>query len=128
LDPQLEVSRTTLIRDLLLFQAKLLVDGLKDLVLIKLALLAVVADLALGGRRRGRIFYGLLRGGERFDLWLNLYRPASAPATEAAASPVASADHLARGVESMTMRMLDALRHRAAERHGARGAARGATR
>lgn len=66
-------SRGVLIRDLLILQIKLFVDALKDVLLIKLALLAVVFDLLFGRRGRPLLFYAVLRLGERFDLWLNLY-------------------------------------------------------
>ena len=68
------VSKQVLIRDMLIFQAKLLVDSLKDIVVAQLALVAVFFDL-LSPTRRGRFFYGLLAVTEKFDRWLNLYTP-----------------------------------------------------
>lgn len=70
-------SRAALVRDFLIFQVKLFLDGLKDVVVSPLAFIALVWDLVSGrgGRRhrRGRRFYSVLRMTERFDLWLNLY-------------------------------------------------------
>lgn len=66
-------SRGVLIRDLLILQMKLFIDALKDVLLIKLALFAAVFDLVFGRPGRPLLFYGVLRLGERFDLWLNLY-------------------------------------------------------
>jgi hypothetical protein len=73
-------SPGVLIRDMLIFVVKLVVDGLKDLVLLKIGILAFCLDLLimLLTRSRGRFFYKVLELGERFDLWLNLYKPASA--------------------------------------------------
>ncbi len=68
-----EVCNWVLIRDFTLFQLKLMLDGLKGLVMAPLALIAVVVDLASKGPRRGRFFYRVLSLAERFDLWLNLY-------------------------------------------------------
>lgn len=68
--------KSVLIRDLLILQLKLLVDALKDFLLIKLALWAVIFDVLFGKPGRPLLFYGVLRLGERFDLWLNLYGPA----------------------------------------------------
>ena len=70
-------SPGVLIRDFLLFSVKLLLDGLKDIVLFKLGIVAFCIDLIilLATRSRGRLFYKVLELGERFDLWLNLYRP-----------------------------------------------------
>ena len=72
-------SPGVLIRDMLIFSVKLLVDGLKDIVLLKLGILAFCLDMIimLLTKSRGRFFYKVLELGERFDLWLNLYRPAT---------------------------------------------------
>ena len=72
-------SPGVLARDALLFGVKLLIDGLKDVLLIQAAILAFCVDMILMltvGVRRG-FFYRVLELGERFDLWLNLFRPAS---------------------------------------------------
>jgi hypothetical protein len=66
-------SNGVLIRDLMIFQAKLWADGLKDIVLAPLSLLAAALDLVFGPGRNGFRLYGVLRIGERFDLWLNLF-------------------------------------------------------
>lgn len=65
--------RRVILRDLLIFQAKLWLDNLKDLIFIQLSVGAALLDLLSGPRRRGRFFYAVLRLGERWDLWLNLY-------------------------------------------------------
>jgi hypothetical protein len=68
----MQATRSVLIRDFLIFQMKLWLDGFKDLVMIQLSLVAVVVDLFFGGRRK-RLFYKVIRLGERIDLWLNLH-------------------------------------------------------
>lgn len=78
MEPDISTPRGVLIRDLVLFQLKLVLDGVKDLVLVQLSLGAAILDLLIGGRRRGRIFYSVVRASERFDLWLNLHAPAKA--------------------------------------------------
>ncbi|HEX2093070.1 MAG TPA: hypothetical protein VHG28_11735 [Longimicrobiaceae bacterium] len=67
------MSRGVLVRDLVLFQLKLALDGLKDIVLLQASLAAAVLDLVFMRFTRGRLFYGVLRLSERVDLWLNLY-------------------------------------------------------
>ena len=70
------VTTEVLVRDLIIFQIKLLLDGLKDVILSPLSIAAVVWDLIPSRKGpRGRTFYQVLRIGERFDLWLNLYNP-----------------------------------------------------
>lgn len=72
------VPTEVLARDLIIFQVKLLMDGLKDLVLSPLSIMAVLWDLIPSRNApRGRAFYQVLKIGERFDLWLNLYNPSS---------------------------------------------------
>lgn len=68
----IEATRSVTIRDFLIFQVKLVLDGLKDFALFQLAIGALLVDLVSGGGRRRRLFYSVLRLSERFDLWLNL--------------------------------------------------------
>jgi hypothetical protein len=65
-------TRGVLIRDFLIFQLKLVLDGFKDVFLFQASIVAVVIDLLFGGRRR-RLFYRVMQLGERIDLWLNLH-------------------------------------------------------
>lgn len=66
-------TRGVTIRDFLIFQLKLVVDGLKDLVVFHLSIGAIVLDLISGRGRRPRLFYSVLRMSEKFDLWINLH-------------------------------------------------------
>ena len=66
-------SRWKLARDLGVFELKLAVDGLKDLVLAPLALAAVVADMVMPAESRGVFLRAVIRIGEGFERWLNLY-------------------------------------------------------
>jgi hypothetical protein len=67
------VSRWVIVRDLLLFQLKLFLDGVIDVTLAPLSIGAAIVEVLFGGEKRGRLFYAILRFGERADLWLNLY-------------------------------------------------------
>ena len=66
-------SRWKLARDLGVFELKLAVDGVKDLVLAPLALAAVVADMVMPAESRGVLLRAVIRLGEGFERWLNLY-------------------------------------------------------
>lgn len=70
-DPSTTLRVTT--RDFLIFQAKLLLDGAKDFVLLNLSIVAYLLDVASGRSRRRRLFYRVMEWGERVDLWLNLH-------------------------------------------------------
>jgi hypothetical protein len=60
-------------RDLAVFQVKLVLDGLKDLVMIWVSIGAAILDVIAPTEQRGRRFYATMRAAERFDRWLNLY-------------------------------------------------------
>jgi len=66
-------TRGVTIRDFLIFQLKLVVDGLKDLAVFHLSIGAIVLDIISGRGRRPRLFYSVLRMSEKFDLWINLH-------------------------------------------------------
>jgi hypothetical protein len=69
-------EESVILRDLIIFQIKLVMDGLKDIVLAPVSIVAAIADLLLPGTRRGHRFYAVMRVGERFDRWLNLFAAA----------------------------------------------------
>lgn len=71
-----------LIRDLMIFQLKLVMDGLKDAIVLPVSAVLVMAELLFGGARRGRSFYALMRACESFDRWLNLHGAAHRAGTE----------------------------------------------
>lgn len=66
-------SRSVTLRDFAIFQLKLALDGVKDLVVFNLSICAVLLDLLAGRGRQPRAFYALMRTSERFDSWLNLH-------------------------------------------------------
>ncbi len=76
-------SRGVLLRDFLIFQLKLVIDGVKDLVIVPVSTVVVVLELVFGGAGRGRTFYGLMSACEAFDRWLNLNGAARAAVNHA---------------------------------------------
>jgi len=66
-------DRWALIRDIAVFQVKLLVDGFRDLVLVPISLVTGVVGLLKGGDEIGAEFYGLLRLGRQSEHWINLF-------------------------------------------------------
>lgn len=67
------LPKHVLIRDLVILQLKLWLDGLKDIVLSPLSIGAAILDILFGPPDTGHRLYKVLAFGERFDLWLNLY-------------------------------------------------------
>jgi len=67
-------ERWTLIRDLGVLQLKLLVDGLRDLILVPTALVAAIISIASGkDGKPGTHFYQLLAWGRESEAWINLF-------------------------------------------------------
>ena len=66
-------AKLVVLRDLAIFQFKLMLDGLKDVTLSPVAIAAATADVVFPGERVGHRFYAVMRLGERFDRWLNLF-------------------------------------------------------
>jgi hypothetical protein len=67
-------DRWTLIRDVAVLQVKLVVDGLRDLILVPLSLAAGIVSLASGENGvPGTQFYRLLGVGKQSELWINLF-------------------------------------------------------
>lgn len=76
-------GRWTLIRDIGVLQLKLIVDGLRDLALVPISLVAGVVSFAKSGRGGGTEFYDLLRLGRKSERWINLFGAAdNSPSVE----------------------------------------------
>jgi hypothetical protein len=74
-------KRSALLRDAVIFMIKLWLDGLKDIGLTACAIGAVALDLTVRKNADRYLFYKVVRAGEKFDLWLNLYGAAETGAT-----------------------------------------------
>lgn len=75
-------SRASLIRESLVFQLKLLVDGTRDFMLVPVALVATLVGLLRGGSEPEREFRRVLELGRRSEQWINLFGQ-HAPISEA---------------------------------------------
>ncbi|MHB1170346.1 MAG: hypothetical protein ACYC28_13790 [Longimicrobiales bacterium] len=73
----MQPTERILLRDLAIFQLKLFLDGLKDVVLAPISIVAAGIDLVLPGERQGHRFYAVMRMGERYDRWLSLFSAAN---------------------------------------------------
>lgn len=72
-DSSAKTDRWMLIRDIAVFQMKLIVDGLRDLILLPISLGVGLYSLIKGGNEPGTEFYDLLRVGRRSEHWINLF-------------------------------------------------------
>ncbi len=66
-----------MLRDLAGFQLKLVLDGLKDIVLGPLSLIVGAFGLLTKRGHPGRYLYRLMRWGRRYEDWIDLYGAAA---------------------------------------------------
>ena len=100
-----ELDRWTLIRDVAVLQVKLIVDGLRDFVLVPVSLVAGLISLFRAGDPAGNEFYRLLRIGRRSERWINLFGAADrapGPATDGEPFPEEDIDAIVGRVDKDT--------------------------
>jgi hypothetical protein len=61
------------LRDVLVFQFKMLLDNLRDFALMPVSLVAALIDLIFKGERQGSLFYQVLRWGAHSEEVINVY-------------------------------------------------------
>jgi len=66
-------DRWKFLRDVVVFQLKMLLDNLRDIVLMPVALVAALIDLILKGEREGARFYNVLRWGRHSEKVIDVY-------------------------------------------------------
>lgn len=88
------VDRWTLVRDIGVLQVKLIVDGLRDLLLVPASLIAGLLSLLSNDLARpGPYFYQLLDLGKQSERWINLFGALqNAPADLRQVEPFPKAD------------------------------------
>ena len=99
-------DRWTLIRDIVVLQLKLVVDGMRDFILVPISLIVGIASLVKGGESSGSQFYELLRTGRRSERWINLFGAADrvyGASIDDDRFPAADIDDLVSRVESFVV-------------------------
>ena len=66
-------DRWTFLRDVLVFQLKLLVDNVRDFILVPVSLSAALIDLVFRGEREGALFYKVLEWGAHSERMIDVY-------------------------------------------------------
>lgn len=66
-------SRSEVIRDTLVLQLKLIVDGIRDLLLMPLVIFATITGLLMHQKNPGRYLYRLLSYGKLSERWIGLF-------------------------------------------------------
>jgi hypothetical protein len=92
--------RREFLRDAAVFQGKLLVDGLRDLILFPATLVAAGIDFFTRSEPVGRYFYEVLHFGKETERWIDLFEAADrAPETERPGFNAPSLDELVDQLE-----------------------------
>lgn len=76
--PDPRAQRWQLLRDVVVLQAKLILEGLKDIVLGPIAIVAAFFGIAFEPKQPRRHFDALMRAGQDFERWVDLYRTSEA--------------------------------------------------
>jgi hypothetical protein len=66
-------GRSSLVRESLIFQLKLIVDGFRDFALVPVSLVATLVGLVRGGDEPDREFRQVLELGRQTEHWINLF-------------------------------------------------------
>jgi hypothetical protein len=66
-------ARWKFMRDVVVFQIKMLLDNVRDLVLMPVSLIAALIDLVFRGKREGALFYKVLRWGQHSEAVIDVY-------------------------------------------------------
>ncbi len=97
-------DRWTLIRDIAVLQVKLVVDGLRDFLLVPVSIATGIYSVLRGGDQPGTEFYELLRYGRRSERVINLFGAAErvyGPAVEE--TPIPDIDDMVAKVETFVV-------------------------
>jgi hypothetical protein len=101
-----EPDRWVLLRDIAVLQVKLVVDGLRDFILVPVSLIAGVVSLVKSETGPDSSFYELLRLGKRSEHWINLFGAAdrrSATGRERVHFPEEDIDAMVSRVETFVV-------------------------
>jgi hypothetical protein len=71
--PNRRRDRWVFLRDVLVFQGKLLLSNLRDIALMPVSLIAAAVDLFLKGKREGALFYQVLRWSAHSEEVIGVY-------------------------------------------------------
>lgn len=101
--PPAEPDRSTIIRDALVLQGKLVIDGIRDALLIPISFIAALISILQPGDERGRLFYEVVNMGKRSERWINLFGAADRLRVDADATEAGSLDEYLAQVEDRIM-------------------------
>ncbi len=104
-EPAPDESRWAFIRDVVVFQMKLVLDGLRDALMIPISIAAAGVDLLVPGPETSGLFYRIVVLGRRTEAYIDLYEAADRmePRREMEGGADPGVDELFRRVEGFLM-------------------------
>ncbi|MFK8051874.1 MAG: hypothetical protein AB8F65_02785 [Woeseiaceae bacterium] len=99
-------TKRQLIRDAVVFQVKLIVDGIRDFVLIPVSLVATVLSLLKPGKVAGSEFYDVVTFGKETEERINLFSAARPSAVRTDELPAGDLDQVIDQVEQYVSKEL----------------------
>jgi len=99
-------NRLELMKDIISLQFKLVIDGLRDFILIPVSLVIGFISLVKLGEYPGSGFYDMLRVGKKTERWINLFSAANKnlpPEIKAEISDLEDIDTLLERVEKFAV-------------------------
>lgn len=108
-----DVSKSDMVRDAVIFQIKLIVDGIRDFILIPVSIIATIISLTRPGSRSGSEFYEVVAFGRRTEKAINLFGAADRLGREEA-DDIPDLDSLVTDVENYVRREAQGERFEAA--------------
>ncbi len=108
--PSLPPSRATadhwkFLRDVLVFQLKMLLDNVRDFALMPVSLVAALIDFIFKGERHGALFYQVLRWGAHSERMIDVYSAIEEEeASRSAINPDYTVDAVVARLEDVLMR------------------------
>lgn len=105
---QADPGRWVLLRDLAVFQGKLVLDALRDFALSPISLVAAIVGIIRKPERPGQYFYSLMGAGRQSDYWINLFGAARHAGVEFEAPEKPSVDNWVAKLEDVVVRQYEA--------------------
>jgi hypothetical protein len=95
-------------RDVVVFQLKMLLDNVRDIVLMPVSLVAALSDLVLRGEREGARFYKVLRWGAHSEEVIDVYSAIEHhPRGDFRISPAYTVDGVIARLENVVVREVE---------------------
>ena len=102
--PPERTERWQFLRDLLVFELKMLLDNVRDFALMPLSLAAALCDLIVKGEREGALFYKILEWGAHSEEVIDVYSAIERRGRKRVVNPTYTVDAVVTQLEKVLVR------------------------